>query len=360
MKKLCIISFTVIAALCYVSALIAEDGSGWNVAPIAAPYYTPDTKWAIGAYIVPYYKPPADSPFTKSDEYTFYVAYTQLKQIAFGFLPEAYFADGKIKLSGKIEACRYPTLFWGLGPDTPDKAKEQYTQVGWWGDLAVMFRAGDIVYIGPLYHYRNNTEKDYESGGIIDSGDIPGINHYIESGLGFALQIDTRDSIFYPKRGMFINERSSFQHKAFVSDNKFGRHEFDARMFYGITGDHVIAFQFKAKITQGDVPLESLSGIGGDELMRGYLENRYIDKTSIAAQAEYRFPVIWRFAGTAFAGAGEVQPSMMDYNTGDLHFAAGAGLRLIIDRQEHIAARLDLGFDENGSLSIYFLVKEAF
>lgn len=359
MKKILYIS-CIILLLFPLVVLYAEDESGWGVAPIAAPYYTPDTKWAIGAYIVPYYKPPSDSPFTKSDEYTFYICYTQLKQVAFGFMPEAYFLDGTIKLSGKIEACRYPTLFWGIGPDTSDRAEEEYTQAGWWGDLAVMFRAGSVFYIGPLYHYRNNTEKDYESGGIIDSGTISGISHYIESGPGFALQIDTRDSIFFPKHGMLINHKSSFQHSITGSDNNFGRHESDVRMFYGITGDHVLAFQLKVKIAHGDVPLESLSGIGGDELMRGYLENRYIDKTSLAAQAEYRFPLIWRFAGTVFAAAGEVQPSMADYNAGDIHFSGGAGLRLIIDRDEHIAARIDAGFDEKGAPGIYVLVKEAF
>jgi len=360
MKKIYIICYTLLFLTSVAVSLLAADESGWGVAPIAAPYYTPDTKWAIGAYIVPYYRPSADSLFTKTDEYTFYLAYTQLNQIAFGFLPEAYFRNGKVKLSGKIEACRYPTLFWGLGPHTSDKAEEGYTQVGWWGDMSLLFRAGDAIYIGPLIHYRNNTTEDYEQGGIIDSGTISGIGHYLEAGAGFSLQIDTRDSIFFPRSGFYINHRSSFQHSLLGSDNNFGRHEFDSRFFSGIKGDHVAAFQFKAKIAHGDVPLESLSGIGGDELMRGYLENRYLDMTSLAVQAEYRFPIIWRFAGAVFAGAGQVQPSLKDYNLHDMHFAAGAGLRVIIDRSEHIAGRIDAGFDENGNPGIYVLVKEAF
>ena len=360
LKQIYLSIITVLITLNSAAYLYAGGDSGWGIAPVAAPYYTPDTKWAVGAYIVPFYKPPADSAFTKTDEYTFYIAYTELKQIAFGFLPEAFFADGKFKLSGKIEACRYPTRFWGLGPDTRDSAEEQYTQVGWWGDIAVMIRIGGVLYGGPLYHYRNNTEKDYESGGIIDSGSIPGINHYIESGPGFAFQVDTRNSIFFPTQGFCLTGKSSFQHKAFGSDYNFGRHEYDIRYFFGISGDHVMAFQFRFKMAHGEVPLETLSGIGGDDLMRGYIENRYLDKSSLAAQAEYRFPLVWRFAGTIFAGAGEVQPSLKRYNPSDLHPAAGAGLRLIIDRNEHITARVDFGWNDTGSMSIYFLVKEAF
>lgn len=359
-KTLFICFFTVIISISLNYNLYAGDDSGWGIAPIAAPYYTPDTKWAIGAYIVPYYKPAADSVFTKPDEYTFYICYTQLNQVAFGFLPEAYFCDGRLKLSGKIEACRYPTLFWGTGPDSSEKAEETYTPVGWWGDLALLFRAGGVFYAGPLYHYRNNSISDYEEGGIIGSGQVEGKGHYVESGPGFALQVDTRDSIFFPKRGFYFNHKSSFQHGVFGSDYDFGRHESDFRIFFGITGDHVIAFQFKAKIAHGDVPIRSLNGIGGDEIMRGYLENRYIDKTSLAAQVEYRFPIVWRFAGAVNAAAGEVQDSLGDYNAGDIHFAAGAGLRVIIDKQEHIAGRIDFGWDENGVMRVYLIVKEAF
>ena len=52
----------------------------WGIAPIAAPYYTPDTGLAIGAYIVTYLKPEDTSTFTTPDELSFYAAYTEQKE----------------------------------------------------------------------------------------------------------------------------------------------------------------------------------------------------------------------------------------------------------------------------------------
>lgn len=360
MKK-CFMGFfnAALTVLCIVLPAYAGDETGWGIAPIAAPYYTPDTKWGIGAYIVTYYKPPEGASFTKPDEYTFYAAYTQLEQITFGFLPEVYLGSGLFKISCKSEYNKYPSSFWGIGPETPDASKEDYTPVEYWGDLAFLVNLGPL-YIGPLYHIRSCSITETDERGIIDSGAVTGGDGSFESGAGISFQIDTRDSLFYPKSGFFITGKSSYQSGKLGSDETFGRHEYGARFFLGITGDHVLAFHFKAKIAHGDVPLRSLCGIGGNEIMRGYLDNRYLDMTALAVQAEYRFPVAWRIGWVVNAAAGEVQPSLKDYNTGDLHYAAGTGLRLIIDKSEHISGRIDLGFDEEGTLSVYVLAKEAF
>ena len=40
----------------------------WGIVPIAAPYYTPDTGWGIGAYVVSYIKPDKEAEFSKPDE----------------------------------------------------------------------------------------------------------------------------------------------------------------------------------------------------------------------------------------------------------------------------------------------------
>lgn len=344
----------------YSVPLFPSGNSGWGVAPVAAPYYTPDTEWGLGAYVVAYYKPDENASFTKPDEYTLYAAYTQLGQVTLGFLPEVYLNSGLFKLSVKSEYNRYPSSFWGLGPETDDSAEESYTPVEYWGDIAFLIKMGRSLYAGPMYHMRHCSITETEDGSVLGTGAITGSGESFESGCGLSFQSDTRDSIFYPRRGFFIRGKSSFQNKKAGSDNNFGRHELDARFFLGIEGDHVIAFQFRSKISHGDVPLRSLCGIGGNEIMRGYPANRYLDRTSVASQVEYRFPLAWRMAGVFNFSAGEVEPSLKEYDTADIHFAAGTGLRVIIDTDEHIAGRIDIGVDEAGSVSIYILVKEAF
>lgn len=332
----------------------------WGMAPIAAPYFTPDTGWGLGAYIVTYINPSAESSFSTPDELSIYTAYTEKNQATFGFIPNIFFSDGAVKLSGKGEVNRYPTAFWGIGPHTDKGVEETYTPVEVWWDLACLLRVYRSLYIGPMIHVRFSRIEDVEPGGIIDSNAIPGSDGTREIGPGLSFQYDTRNSIFYPTDGIYFEGKSSFNRKELSGEYNFNRYELDARWFAGITGDHVLAFQVKAKMATGEVPLQSLCGIGGNDIMRGYLKDRYLDKTGIAGQVEYRFPVVWRFSGVIFAAAGEVQEKPADYNTADIHYTGGAGLRLIIDRAQHISARADCGMDEDGTLNYYLLAKEAF
>lgn len=360
----CITCFLLTALLFAEGALYAENTDNikqrWGIAPIAAPYYTPDTGWAIGAYLVTTLKPDEASSFTTPDELSLYIAYTQKKQATLGLIPNIFLGNGAVKLSGKGELNKYPTAFWGIGPDTDKDDREIYTPVESWGDILLLVRAYGALYIGPLVHFRFSDIDDIEDDGIIDSGEIRGGDGTREIGTGISFQYDTRDNLFYPVSGWFIEGRSSFNREELNSEYSFTRFELDARWFAGIYGEHVIAMQVEAKAAAGDIPLQSYCGIGGNEIMRGYLKDRYLDRTSLAAQAEYRFPLIWRIAGVIFGAAGEVQDNPGDYNTDDIHYSGGGGLRLILDRAQHIAARVDCGVNDDGTPNFYFLVKEAF
>ncbi len=337
-----------------------DENDKWNIVPIIAPYYTPDTGVGLGAYIVTSYKNEINGDFDTPDEFTFYTQCTQKKQFTLGLENEIFLGGGKFKLSGSGEFNKDLSSFWGIGPDTAAKAEENYRSKDLWCDLAFQYCFIDGLYIGPALHMMHSVVKYKKKNGLLRESDIPGKNGLNEVGAGLSVQFDTRNSIFYPTEGIYLKARSIFQRDEVLSEFSYSKHTLDGSYYYGITGDHVLALQVTSGYTFGTVPLQSLCGIGGDMMMRGLLENRYIDKSSIAVQAEYRFPLVWRIAGVLFAGTGEVQNSLPEYNIGDLHYTGGGGLRFILDTDEHINARLDVGYNDNGDLNIYILAKEAF
>ncbi len=198
-----------------------------------------------------------------------------------------------------------------------------------------------------------------EDGGALESGSITGGDGTLENGFGFMLQADTRDSTFYPKDGLFAEGLFLAHREEYGSRNSFYKAELDFRLFAGIYKRHVLAFQLKAESAWGDVPFQSLASLGGSEIMRGMLSDRYMDKTSLAMQVEYRLPFYERFGGVFFAAAGQVQDDFSDYTFADIKPSGGMGLRYYLGSQKNIAVRLDAGFASEG-VNIYFLVKEAF
>jgi len=110
----------------------------------------------------------------------------------------------------------------------------------------------------------------------------------------------------------------------------------------------------------GDPPFQMLNKLGGSYWMRGYYEGRYRDKNMLTFQAEYRFPVVWRFGGAAFAGIGDVAEELDAFRFDEFKYSLGFGVRFMFDTQERINARLDIGFNTDGDMGIYALVLEAF
>ena len=112
-------------------------------------------------------------------------------------------------------------------------------------------------------------------------------------------------------------------------------------------------------LAQGPITRYELPQLGGAELLRGYFEGRYRDRTLMLAQAEYRFPIIWRFGGVAFGGIGGVSHSLRTFNATAPKWAVGAGLRLQLNEAERLNVRADVGAGHD-TFGFYVNVGEVF
>jgi hypothetical protein len=121
----------------------------------------------------------------------------------------------------------------------------------------------------------------------------------------------------------------------------------------------VLAFHMIGHITDKNAPLAELANFGSAEIMRGYYEGRYIDRTMLALQVEYRRDLFYRFGAVLFAGIGNVKPELNDFNIADLDYSIGFGLRFLLEKRERLNLRFDWGFGQ-GTNNYYLNIAEAF
>jgi len=93
--------------------------------------------------------------------------------------------------------------------------------------------------------------------------------------------------------------------------------------------------------------------------MRGYFEGRYTDRHMIAAQVEWRQKLSRMWGVIAFAGLGEVAPTVDQFSLDTIRPSIGAGFRFLIDPVEDLNLRLDWGFGHRTN-NYYFNIAEAF
>lgn len=336
-----------------------KKDSGIIAFPIA--FYTSDTSFGFGGTAIFFKKSYETKEEKRSDSFTTVLFYTLNNQILNANAGTLYFDEGLYKADGVLVVSRYPEDFYGIGPHSPWHA-ESYTPLTIKGEITFSMRLWEKIYGGITVLQGYHKLYSYEDDGPLADYVADNRPSGFFSGLGVEFSRDSRDKSLYPSTGALTTLSLICFNEAFSSDYNFTNLIFDHRQYHSLPLDSVLAWQFHLNtILTGTPPLPYLPALGSQNLMRGYPQGRYRDKTYVAGQVEWRVPVWWRFGAVLFAGVGTVQNSLADYLFSDLKFAAGAGLRITLSKKNNINFRFDFGMSaERPYLKLYFNILEAF
>lgn len=179
------------------------------------------------------------------------------------------------------------------------------------------------------------------------------------NGLGLSLALDTRDSTYYPRRGISFDFTSDVYFSALGSDVSYDRHELDYRQYAPLRERDVLAWQGYVCTAGDEAPFFLQCQVGPKSLLRGYSFGRYWGPTMAAAQAEYRWQVGRRWILAAFGGVTQVAESFGGFTRDGNLWAGGAGVRFVVEPKNGVTLRADYGWGE-GESALYISVGEAF
>lgn len=343
------------------TALPAAPGpkAAQGVVPLALPTYSPETRWALGAALIYYRR--SDGERAPATSVKVGVVGTEQRQFSVSTVADQYLWDRAARLSFVGSARRFPDMFWELGPNSRDSSREKYRRDELTADVGLLFCLRQELRVGPAVRLERFRIAEAEPGRILSSGGVEGASGTTAATVGPHLEWDTRDSIYFPHQGWLAIARAGLGHSSSGGHGALlGRLDLDARRFVHLHGEHVLALQAVAQIRGGSTPFELMPILGGDILLRGYYQGRYRDQNLLALQTEYRFPLWWRLGAVIFGGAGEVASSIRLLASSPLRFAGGGGLRVTLDKDEHINLRVDLATNQRGEGSGYLSISEAF
>jgi outer membrane protein assembly factor BamA len=323
-------------------------------------YYTPETRLAFGAGGIYTFRPEGTPVGGRPSYFQAIAVYTQNKQFTLSLEPNLYFQHETLLLNSLLDLRRYPNKFWGLGPDAPDSAEENYapTQQTWQVTLQKKIIPWANLYVGLVYNFGHYKFSEFDGAGQLACGTIVGARGGIVSGLGLVLNLDSRDNIFFPLGGNYIQVSAKVFSRILASDYDFLEFKADLRRYLPFWKSHVLALQCVLQATPGKTPFMSLSQLGGDSLMRGTYCGRFRDKVLLAGQVEYRLPLWWRFGLVGFAGMGQVAETGGLLSADRFKSSYGFGIRFRVNR-EGSNLRLDFGYGQ-GTSGVYFTAGEAF
>ncbi|MCG8603711.1 BamA/TamA family outer membrane protein [bacterium] len=337
----------------------AENSDNHGFIFIPAIFYTPETKLAGGASVIHYFRQASSLATVRPSTVQPTLVYTQRNQIIASVGTDLYWSEETYRLTGGVFYQKYPDKFYGIGAETTDSMEEDYTPKRFGLFVNGLRKVGRGLNVGFLYELGHETISESESGGLLDSGGVPGSEGGTVSGAGLLFNLDTRDNIFYPTRGHFHQFSAAFFGSGLGSDFAFNRYIIDLRQYFPLGTTTVFAVQGFASFINGEPPFQSMSRFGGQNFMRGYYEGRYRDKHALVLQAEYRQRLVGRIGFVGFLGLGEVASELGNLDLQDTNLSVGLGLRYLWSTVEGINVRIDVGFS-GGSPGPYITINEAF
>ncbi len=338
----------------------AGDKKGMGVSFLPFALYTPETGIAGGIGGIYPFRFKGDDPLDRPSSLSLSAKYTQKKQYAIDLTPELYLRAGEYHIKSNILYQKFPLEFYGIGNDTSDDMKENYTPKEGKFKLSFQKRIRGPLNIGIQYEFEDVNIIEVKKNGLMDSGDIPGSDGGRVSGLGLLVDWDSRDGIFCAKKGAYYQLLIMTYKDVLGGDYDFTQSTLDLRRYLPILPSHTLALQGLFKFSTGEPPFQKLALLGGRFMMRGYYEGRYRDKNMLAVQVEYRIiPVWWRVGIVGFLSYGGVSDEASNLELRDFKISGGLGFRFQFDRKEGVNLRADLAYGQ-GTSGYYLTIFEAF
>ncbi len=169
-------------------------------------------------------------------------------------------------------------------------------------------------------------------------------------GLTTSLIYDSRDTIFTPARGAYLEASAGLFSQALGGDDEFQRVNLTAMRFLALRPELVLGVRCDAVMSFGDVPfyLRPFIALRGAQLMR------YQGDHVAQIEAELRWQLWKRFSLVGFAGAGLAWNDFKRVeNTLDV-VTGGMGFRYELARKYGLHMGVDVAFGPDAAIYVQF------
>jgi hypothetical protein len=194
-------------------------------------FYLPETKLGGGAMAGLYFREPGSTPDTRPSSIAPKLVITQEKQFSLGADFDLYFKNEKYHLLGSAYYEKFPGKFYGVGNNTSEANEEKYTPRGPVIEIMLQRRIVPGWNSGMRYEFVDFKMEELEENGLLAQRTITGSEGGKVSGIGWLLNWDTRDNVWYPSAGGFHQLSISRYDQAWGSDFEYHRLYFDARFY---------------------------------------------------------------------------------------------------------------------------------
>lgn len=329
-----------------------------SLLPIPVVYYTPESGLFFGASLLYNFYIDRKKPINPS-QIQLAGGYTTKDQLLI-FIPfQLFWNQNQWRSVGELGFYNYAYPFYGIGNESSPDRFSTYRALFPRLRFFLLKEVKSHLFIGGRYWLENYDITNWDKNGVFVQEEYEGSRYNRTSGIGPALIYDTRDGIYYPTRGHYLESFIEINNTFTGSTHNYTAVSLDYAYYYPLFSNTVIAGNAFSLLNFGTVPFNRLAQLGGNKKMRGYFQGYFQDKNLLLGQLELRQKLFWRIGMTLFGSAGQVAQRIGAFGIDRWNFAGGTGLRYQFDTEKKVNIRLDYAVGKQSS-GFYISFNEAF
>ena len=283
------------------------------------------------------------------------------RKLLFSYADPA-FSQGRYSLNFSATFFKNATArFFGLGDNTSESAQTNYTaregRVNWRFGVHV----NEVTQISVGQRFRQVSLEQGATDLPFTGTQFPFVDGVQGETLIFGnratFHYDTRNSLVSPTDGMAVTAYAEVNQNIRNGDHPvYSRYELEVKKLLPSESKRaILIMRADLQATIGDqVPFFEQSSLGGQNNLRGYGVDRFIDKNLIAWSVEERIHVVrTKIAGVTadfevapFLDTGQVFNSFNDVTLKEYRMTPGIGFRGIV--KPNVVGRVDYGYSREG------------
>jgi hypothetical protein len=193
------------------------------------------------------------------------------------------------------------------------------------------------IFAGARYMF-SNMKVDYNFDVLPDSVFDDGNSDNNLGTLGLYAELDYRNSIFTPDRGIRLKTTYSLSRSWTGSDFDFDKLEFYAHVFFQPYKFWVCGLRAETQIVSSNAPFYYYPFL----FMRGIPMMRYQGQETLLFETEQRFDITKRWSLVGFVGTGRTFSDSEYMEDNAWHTAGGAGFRYLVARLFKLRMGIDI------------------
>jgi outer membrane protein assembly factor BamA len=243
--------------------------------------------------------------------------------------------------------------FYGIGNRSIASDVERYTRIP--RDMEIDFSRGfSSTFVGQLkIKYMSIENNNFEA-----NSRLAVLSPLLNSGtatftsLAFTVRFDSRNSFINASSGLVLQGESEFSPEWGLGNTNFTRLTGWIQYYLTLLSSKTVLTGRVGlqQVIGNNIPVQLMSSLGGTGTLRGYPQDRFLDKADMLFNAEIRFPIVWRFGGVVGLDAGKVWSSLAVIDLHRWAYNPITGLRFYMD---NFVVRADIGFGSAGT-GFYF------